>query len=60
LFVYLKKVTKTGKQNLATPGVPMRESKFHSLVEEAERENFKSVLNLKKEVLSLWRKEHSK
>jgi hypothetical protein len=54
------KATKTGKRNLATPGVPMSESKFHSLLEEAEKGDFKSVTKLKKEVLFLWRKKHSK
>jgi hypothetical protein len=54
------KATKTRKHNLGTPGVPMSEGKFHALLEEAEKGDFKSVTKLKKEVLSLWRKKHSK
>jgi hypothetical protein len=54
------KVTKTKKNNLATPGVPMSEKKFLSLIEDAEKSDFKPVTNLKKDVLSTWRKKHSR
>jgi hypothetical protein len=54
------KVIKPKKDNLSTPGEPMSEGKFQSLIEEAEQSVFKPATNLKKEVLSTWRKKYSK
>jgi hypothetical protein len=51
------KATKTGKHNLGTPGVPMSEGKFHALLEEAEKGDFKSVTKLKKRSALLMEKE---
>lgn len=54
------KTTKSKKNNLATPGAPLSKEEFIALIQEAEKGPFKSVSNLKKEVLAAWKRKYAK
>ena len=48
------------KRNLAIPGDPMTQSEFEALIKEAEKGPFKSIDNLKEDVIALWQKKYGK
>ena len=52
--------TKTKSKNLATPGKPISEEEFTALIRQAEKDHFKSIKNLKKDVIATWKKKYSK
>lgn len=54
------KNVKIKKSNLATPGEPMNEVELLLIIQEAEKGPFAPITNLKKEVLSAWKKKYAK
>lgn len=54
------KTTKSTKKNLAIPGEPLTQEEFEAIIQETENGAFKSVKNLKEDVLLLWKKKYGK
>ena len=52
--------TNLKKINLALPGKALSADEFNAFIQEGENGPFKSVKNLKKEVLALWKKRNTK